>query len=192
MNKIKHLLITALSTLYIAGINAQTFNINNKTSSIEWVGKKIGGQHNGEIKIKSGSLTIKDNKIESGNFTMDMNSITCADLEDEAYNNKLVGHLKSDDFFGINDHPESSFIITNSTTFKDNKSAVKGNLTIKGITEEILFFVERIDNTFKATIDVDRSKHNVRYGSNSFFDNLGNAAIDDVFNLNITLITNNL
>jgi polyisoprenoid-binding protein YceI len=192
MNKIKHLLIIALSTLYIAGINAQTFNINNKTSSIEWVGKKIGGQHNGEIKIKSGSLTIKDNKIESGNFTMDMNSITCADLEDEAYNNKLVGHLKSDDFFGINDHPESSFIITNSTTFKDNKSAVKGNLTIKGITEEILFFVERIDNTFKATIDVDRSKHNVRYGSNSFFDNLGNAAIDDVFNLNITLITNNL
>ena len=191
MNKIKHLLITALSTLYIAGINAQTFNINNKTSSIEWVGKKIGGQHNGEIKIKSGSLTIKDKKIESGNFVMDMNSITCADLEDEAYNNKLVGHLKSDDFFGVNDHPESSFIITNSTTFKDNKSAIKGNLTIKGITEEILFFVERIDNTFKATIDVDRSKHNVRYGSNSFFDNLGNAAIDDVFNLNITLITNN-
>ena len=191
MNKIKHLLITALSTLYIAGINAQTFNINNKTSSIEWVGKKIEGQHNGEIKIKSGSLTIKDKKIESGNFVMDMNSITCADLEDEAYNNKLVGHLKSDDFFGVNDHPESSFIITNSTTFKDNKSAIKGNLTIKGITEEILFFVERIDNTFKATIDVDRSKHNVRYGSNSFFDNLGNAAIDDVFNLNITLITNN-
>jgi polyisoprenoid-binding protein YceI len=141
--------------------------------------------------MKSGSLTIKDKKIESGNFIMDMNSITCADLEDEAYKNKLVGHLKSDDFFGVNDHPESSFIITNSTTFKDNKSAIKGNLTIKGITEEILFFVERIDNTFKATIDVDRSKHNVRYGSNSFFDNLGNAAIDDVFNLNITLITNN-
>jgi polyisoprenoid-binding protein YceI len=83
------------------------------------------------------------------------------------------------------------FIITNSTKFKDNKSAVKGNLTIKGITKEILFFVERNGNTFKATIDIDRSKHNVRYGSNSFFDNLGNAAIDDVFNLNITLITNN-
>jgi polyisoprenoid-binding protein YceI len=109
MNKIKHLLIIAMSTLYIAGTNAQTFNINNKTSSVEWVGKKIGGQHNGVIKIKSGSLTIKDNKIESGNFTMDMNSITCSDLEDEAYNNKLVGHLKSDDFFGINDYPESSF-----------------------------------------------------------------------------------
>ena len=191
MNKIKLLILLTFSSLCIVGINAQTFNINNKTSSIEWIGKKIGGQHNGNIKIKSGSLIIKDNKIVSGNFIMDMNSISCTDLEDETYNNKLVGHLKSDDFFGVKSHPESSFTITNSTAFKNNKSAVKGNLIIKGISKEILFFVEKNGDTFKATIDVDRSKHNVRYGSNSFFDNLGNAAIDDVFNLNITLITKN-
>ncbi len=190
MKKLKIIFLLSFSSLFVISINGQTKNINKEKSSIEWLGKKIGGQHSGNIKIKSGTLVFKDDNIKSGFFTMDMNSITCTDLEDETYNNKLIGHLKSDDFFGVKNHPESSFTITQVSPFKNSKAMIKGDITVKGISEEIIFYVQKSDNYFTAEIDIDRSKHDVRYGSNSFFDNLGNAAIDDIFKLKIKLITN--
>ena len=173
----------------VLGTNAQKVNI--KKSKVEWIGEKIRGQHKGEIQLKSGEIQIIDNKIKTGSFSIDMNTIICTDLEDAAYNQKLVGHLKSDDFFGVEKHPIATFKVTNSSSFKNNKATLTGNLTIKGITKKITFKVTKSNNIYTANLDVDRSKFNVRYGSNSFFDNLGNAAIYDVFKLKIKLITNN-
>ena len=110
-----------------------------------------------------------------------MNTITCTDLKDDGYNQKLVGHLKSDDFFGVDKYPTANFKVTKSTSFKNGKATLTGNLTIKGITQKISFEVTKIKNVFTANLDIDRSKYNVRYGSNSFFDSLGDAAIDDIF-----------
>tara|TARA_B110001452_G_scaffold256741_1_gene250339 strand:+ start:1276 stop:1842 length:567 start_codon:yes stop_codon:yes gene_type:complete len=172
----------------VFGINAQKINIQKST--LEWIGKKIGGQHNGEIQLNSGEIKLANNKIESGFFSMDMKTITCTDLEDPGYNQKLVGHLKSDDFFGVEKHPTANFNVTNSTSFKNSKATLKGNLTIKGVTQKISFEVTKSENVLTANLDVDRSKYNVKYGSNSFFDSLGDAAIDDVFKLKIKLITN--
>ena len=100
----------------IFGINAQKINIQKST--LEWIGKKIGGQHNGKIQLNSGEIKLANNKIESGSFYIDMNSITCTDLKDDGYNQKLVGHLKSDDFFGVDKYPTANFKITKSTSFK--------------------------------------------------------------------------
>ena len=58
------------------------------------------------------------------------------------------------------------------------------------VIKKISIEVTKIKNVFTANLDIDRSKYNVRYGSNSFFDSLGDAAIDDFFKLNIKLITN--
>ena len=58
------------------------------------------------------------------------------------------------------------------------------------VIKKISIEVTKIKNVFTANLDIDRSKYNVRYGSNSFFDSLGDAAIDDIFKLNIKLITN--
>ena len=157
--------ISALAfTLVVLGLSAQ--NINTQKSSVEWIGKKIGGQHNGNIQLKNGMIDYKNNQIQSGSFTIDMNSITCTDLEDEGYNQKLVGHLKSDDFFGVNKYPTASFKVTESSTFKNDKANVSGDLTIKGLTQKITFEVSKNKNVFTATLDIDRSKHNVKYGSN--------------------------
>lgn len=188
MKIIKYISVLAF-TLVVLGLSAQ--NINTQKSSVEWIGKKIGGQHNGNIQLKNGTIDYKNNQIQSGSFTIDMNTITCTDLEDEGYNQKLVGHLKSDDFFGVNKYPTASFKVTESSTFKNDKANVYGDLTIKGLTQKITFEVSKNKNVFTATLDIDRSKHNVKYGSNSFFDSLGDAAIDDIFNLKIKLITNN-
>jgi len=42
-------------------------------------------------------------------------------------------------------------------------------------------------NTAKTAFKVDRTKFGIKYGSGSFFDSLGDKAINDEFELNITL-----
>lgn len=183
-------MIKILAVLFLAGtlsVSAQKSEINISKSEVEWTGKKIGGSHTGEIKLKSGNLEFKGDNIIGGTVIMDMNSITNTDLTDEGYNQKLVSHLKSDDFFGVEKYPTALFEITKSGKFKDGKASVTGKLTIKGKTEEITFDVLKEGDKYFTRIEVDRSKFDVRYGSNSFFDNLGDKAINDVFTLDITL-----
>ena len=167
---------------------AQTAKVNTKTSSVAWLAEKIGGQHEGFVKIKSGELTFTDGNIASGNFNLDMTSITCTDLKDEGYNQKLIGHLKSDDFFSVDKFQSASFKILAATKFTNDRTTVTGEVTIKGITETVKFDVVRKGNTYTAQLKLDRSKFDVRYGSNSFFDNLGDKAIEDIFTLDIKLV----
>ncbi|MCW3789178.1 YceI family protein [Plebeiibacterium sediminum] len=176
--------------LLIAGsvsVFAQKKEVKSLESVVKWTGNKIGGSHNGEIKVKNGYLEFNNDQITSGKVVIDMNSITDLDLEDEGYNQKLVGHLKSDDFFGVEKFPTSSFEVTKASKFKDGKASVTGTLTIKGKSEEITFDIVKKGNEYITKLEVDRSKFDVRYGSGSFFDNLGDKVIDDIFILDIKL-----
>ena len=177
-------------TIILSGsvLFAQKAEVNTEKSSVEWLGKKIGGQHEGNIQIKSGNLELKGDKIVAGNFVVDMTSITNTDLKDEGYNQKLVGHLKSDDFFGVEAFPTANFVVTKGTKFVNGTATLTGDLTIKGNKESISFDVVKDGNAYTAKIEIDRSKFDVRYGSNSFFDNLGDKAIEDNFTLNIKLV----
>lgn len=169
---------------------AQKAEVNTDKSTINWHGEKVLGEHDGTIQLKSGYIESKNDQIVGGKFVVDMTTITNSDLEDPGYNEKLVGHLKSDDFFGVEKYPTSEFVINRSTEFNNGKATLTGDITIKGKTERISFEVERAGNEYSSKIDIDRSKFDVRYGSDSFFDNLGDKAIDDIFTLNITLVIN--
>ena len=116
---------------------------------------------------------------------MNMTTITVTDLEGKS-KKSLEGHLKSDDFFGVEQFPTATMVITNVEK-NDTGYAVTGDFTIKGSTHPIRFPMTVEENSAKAEVKIDRSKYNVRYGSNSFFDNLGNKAIYDEFDLSITL-----
>ncbi|WP_372775111.1 YceI family protein [Mangrovibacterium sp.] len=182
--------IKILAVLFFSAtlsLSAQKSEVNISKSTVEWTGKKIGGAHNGDVKIKSAFLDFRNDEIVGAKVVIDMTSITNADLEDEGYKQKLIGHLKSDDFFGVEKFPTASFEVAKSTKFKDGKASVTGNLTIKGKTEEITVDVFKEGAKYSAQLKVDRSKFDVRYGSNSFFDNLGDKAIDDIFILDIKL-----
>jgi len=185
----KKLLFTtfALTFFLFSNVYSQTSKVNVEKSKVHWLGKKITGQHDGFIKISSGSIEFKEGNITNGEFVMDMNSITCSDLEDENYNKKLVDHLKSDDFFGVKKFPKAKLVITKASKFTNDKCSVEGNLTIKGKTELIKFDVNKKKDVYSAVMKVDRSKYDVRFGSTSFFDSLGNKAIDDIFTLTIDL-----
>jgi len=169
---------------------AQSSEVNLDQSTIKWEGKKIGTDHHGEIQFQSGSLEMQNGQITGGVFVVDMTTITNEDISNEGRNQRLVGHLKSDDFFSVETFPTSNFKVTESTAFADGKAKLSGDLTIKGTTESISFEVVKNNNVYSAKIPVDRSKFDVRFGSDSFFDNLGDNAIDDIFTLEVKLVMN--
>jgi len=170
---------------------AQTFKADATKSSIAWLGKKVAGQHEGNVKLISGSLTLSGDVIKAGNFEADMTSITCKDLEGE-WNEKLVGHLKSDDFFASAKFPKATLVIKEGKKDASGVYQIKGDLTIKGITKPISF-PSTIKNdgktlTSTSTIVIDRAQYDIRYGSQSFFDNLGDKTIENDFTLTVTLV----
>ena len=115
-----------------------------------------------------------------------MTSINTTDLEGD-YKNKLDGHLKSADFFGVETHTTSKLVFTKVEASGKNSYKVTGDLTIKGITKPVTFDVSIYGSKATATLKVDRAEYDVRYGSGSFFDNLGDKTIYDEFDLVVDL-----
>ena len=167
------------------------YAVNSEKSTITWVGKKVTGEHTGNISIKSGTVLMDHGKAHAVDLSIDMTSITCTDLEDDGYNKKLIGHLSSDDFFSVKTHNESKFT---TTGFEDTTEGLvaTGNLTIKGITHAITFPVTiNEDNgmlSATGTATFDRTKWDIKYGSGQFFDSLGDKMIYDDISLTFSLV----
>lgn len=184
--------IFVLALTLTTAVMASTQKVDVQKSKVEWTGKKVTGQHTGTIEIQQGNLEVNKGKLSGGKIVIDMQSIKNVDLTDESYNTKLVNHLKSDDFFSVVKYPTSELEITKVEGTGTNLT-VTGNLSIKGKTNPVTFPVTVSktgkDNVYKGTITVDRSKYDVRYGSKSFFNDLGDKAINDEFVLDFHLVT---
>ena len=165
---------------------------SSDNSTIEWTGSKPTGKHNGTIKIESGVINVSNGKPASGTFLIDMSSIVNLDIPaDDEKNGKLVGHLKSADFFDVEKYPNAAFEITGFEE-KDGKSLLSGNLQLKDKKNNVTFPVSIATEGDNMTLtseefSIDRSKWDVRYGSKSFFDNLGDKFINDNIELKISL-----
>jgi polyisoprenoid-binding protein YceI len=168
--------------------NSINKDIDISKSSVKWLGEKVTGSHEGTISVKEGHLHFDNNFFTGGNIVIDMSTIECTDLVGEP-KSSIEGHLSSDDFFGIKKYPTANLEIVNTDKIKDskNKYKVSAILEIKSIKNNIEFEVE-IDNG-SAIVDlvIDRTKYNVKYGSGSFFDNLGDKMIYDDFKLSVSL-----
>ncbi|MFM9006817.1 MAG: YceI family protein, partial [Flavobacteriales bacterium] len=105
------------------------------TSTVNWTGQKaIGKSHTGVIALKRGSLTISGEKITGGEIVADMTTLTDTDLSG-AEKGKLESHLKSPDFFDTAKFGEATYTIVSGEKMNAVKYAVKGKLTVKGITK---------------------------------------------------------
>ena len=186
MKKKINILLLILITTTSAWSQSSMIKINADESNIHWLAKKVTGEHEGVIKLVEGSFEMDDDQINGGSFTVDMTSIICTDLSGE-YKGKLEGHLKSDDFFGVEKFPRASMLITKSEKKMENHYAMEGALTIKGITNPINFEMHVEGNTAATKLVVDRSKYDVRFRSASFFENLGDKMIYDDFELAVNL-----
>lgn len=173
----------ALSTL---AVNAQTKQIDVAKSNINWVGKKVTGQHNGTVAFKSGALIFKKKVLNGGTFTVNMTSLTATDLSGD-YQQKLDGHLKADDFFGTDKFPTATLLFKTIAPKADNVYTVTADLTIKGITKPVTFDLTVRENTATTSFNVDRTKYGIQYNSKSFFESIGDKAIYDEFELTVNL-----
>jgi polyisoprenoid-binding protein YceI len=172
-----------------------TLAVDQSASGVEWIGTKPTGQHNGTVNISNGELMLKDGEVVGGKFTIDLNSIVVLDLTDQEMNAKLLGHLKSADFFEVETYPTAVFEITSVSALSGNPEAshnITGNLTMKDVTKSVTFpaMINVSDDSVTAVTPafiIDRTEWNVQYGSRKLFDNLKDNFIHDEMSLKINL-----
>ena len=184
----------------------KVYQVATEGSLLDWEGYKPTGKHHGTIGLSSGELMMKNGNLVGGEFVVDMNSIIDLDLEDAEYNAKLVGHLKSADFFEVETYPTAKFVITavnpvDAAQIELEKAkgevvpthTITGNLTLKATTKSITFnaMVNLTDDKFEARTNqffIDRSEWAVKYGSRKFFSDLQDKFINDEMGIGIKLV----
>lgn len=176
---------------------AEVISIDTAKSSIKWTGKKLAGAHYGTLRLSKGQVQVKDGILVGGSFEIDMNSLAVVDIKEPSLNAKLVGHLKSDDFFSVGSFPLVTFTITKAELLPDAAAGapnyqITGDLSIKGIVHSISFpALAHMSGGVAhaaASTSVDRTKWNVRYGSGKFFANLGDKLIKDDFDVELHIV----
>ena len=186
MKTLKTLVLATITTIVLT-TTAQTKKIDAAKSTINWVGKKVTGQHSGTIAIKSGALVFKKGKLAGGTFVVNMASINTTDLKAGEGKEDLDGHLKSPDFFGTEKFPTSTLVFKKLATKAGGVYAITADLTIKGITKPITFDLATTANSATSIFKINRTLYDIKYGSGSFFENLGDKTIADDFELTIAL-----
>ena len=166
--------------------------IDSARSELKWEAKKkliVGYTDRGTIKVSDGSFTVADGAIVSGSAVVDVNSIAVASTGSGKDESRLARHLKSPDFFDATTYPTAKIVLTKSEKLEGDISRndfnILADLTIKGITNPVVFpakiYQSSANIIAEAAVALDRSKWNVRYGSETFFDNLGNNIIENNF-----------
>ncbi|NDK57427.1 YceI family protein [Pontibacter fetidus] len=186
----------AAGTTIAPAVAETTLLVNTQNSTLKWNAKKVGGEHYGTINLADGSLQVNGSKLTGGTFTIAMGSIVVKDITRPDSNKKLTDHLKSDDFFAVEKHPEATFTITKAAKLAKPKAGepnynITGNLTIKGITNPITFPATVTINgkaaEATALVEVDRTKYDIKYRSGM----MGTAAdkvIYDTFTIDLKLV----
>ena len=184
MKKLFIVILLSFTNFYLFGQNK---NINLQLSKIKWTGKEITTKtHYGSLKFASGNILFENDEIVGGEFIVDMLSLINEDLTGSS-RDYLENHLRSEDFFSVEEYPKSSLKITSIEKIDREKYEVTGDLTIKGITKSTNFILSL--NNEGATVEMvfDRSKFDVKYRSSSFFSNLGDKLIYDDIELEVSL-----
>lgn len=168
-------------------INDGNYSVNINSSKLAWQAAKVKISHTGLVAIKSGEINILDGAITSGNFVIDMPTISSDENIDS-----LVKHLKSADFFDVENYPEARLEIKSATLdAQSGNYLVSGDLTIREITAPVSFLaqVNSGDNYLEANGDlvIDRLTWGIKYGSGKFFDDLGDAMIDDEIKFTVAI-----
>lgn len=188
----KHFLMVALLLANTSLLAQTSKTLVPEKSILHWTGSKLKSDHTGHVPVKSGNITIDGKRFSAAEVIMDMAGITCIDVTDPESNADLVSHLKSEDFFHVDQHPTATFrttaieAIAGAAPGKPNYR-VTGDLTIKGITQpnsfDLLFWMDGDVARAAATFSFDRAKYDVKYRSGTFFPEIGDRVISDKVDL---------
>jgi polyisoprenoid-binding protein YceI len=192
----KHLLVPSLFLLLGNSVSAQDrLTVDAEATKMIWTATKVTGAHTGGLTVKQGTVVANGGALVSAHVVMDMTSITCTDMQGTGAE-RLVGHLKSADFFDTDQHPSASFTSTKVEPIADAlpgqpNYTITGDLTIKGITHPVTFacIVWRDGKALRAAANLtfDRTKYDIKYRSGTFFPEIGDKMIHDEVSLTFDL-----
>lgn len=111
-------------------IAAGTYSLDTDRSAIGISHKTMWGMATvtGTFTPKAGKAEVHDDGSATGTITVDAASVNTA-------NAKRDTHLRSDDFFDVENYPTITFAVHNATLGSDGKTVtVDGQLTVHGIS----------------------------------------------------------
>ena len=130
----------------------------------------------------------------TGDFVIDMNSITVTDITEDEGKSDLEAHLKgtgkedgADHFFNVKTYPTGSFKLTSF-----DGTNVTGDLTLKGKTKTISFPASLTISDNEVSLEskpfeINRVDFGVNYASKSVFGDLKDKFINDEVELVVKL-----
>ncbi len=192
-----HEVVTTAGAAAVPAFRNRTYLLDRDRSVFRWTGRSIVGRHHGTIELSGGELTVTDRQPASGWFTLDMTTIHNEDLQDEAFRRLLESHLRSDDFFDVDDYPSARFDIRGIIPLAGSTPGtpgyrVTGELTLRGVARELVFDAQiepREGDAVagQAHFDLDRTLWGVRYGCGRLFEKLGMHLVDDLISVELQL-----
>lgn len=166
--------------------------LDTENSKLLWEGEYLTGlKENGTVMLKSGEFEVVNGMITNGEFRVDMNTI-----ESVPHKDKLVAHLKNDDFFSVETYPESVFVFKQMIPASEQgalegRFVIAGDLTVKGKTVPISFgaTLSGSENNMSATANfaINRADWEIKYNSSTFFSDLGDKIIRDAVSIGLDL-----
>ena len=181
-------LLYLFSLIFLPGILFSQSSFDLEKSKIKWTGKKITTEsHWGSLYFSEASLFFDGSDLIKGKFIVDMSSMTVDDIQGRG-KERLENHLRNDDFFGVSNHKEAILEFDSKSELSNGEYSIDANLTIKGITNSVVFKLKPKGDSYTANLIFDRTKFNVNYRSGNFFENLGDRLILDEVELAVTLV----
>ena len=176
-----------------------TLPVDPDESYITWTGRNLANSRTGKIRIEDGRLKFMQGVFSGGDFTLDMTSLSNDDIEDLQKRKILIAHLKSDDFWDVENFPEALFKIVkvkelNNVTWGTPNYRIKGILMVRGVSQQIKINVLGGWNDEKkfvaqGQIDIDRTWFGSIYGSGRFFEHLGKHMVADLVTIQVRIVS---
>ncbi|CAN5249864.1 hypothetical protein BH23BAC1_BH23BAC1_48500 [soil metagenome] len=193
--------------------NANVLDVDKQVSEVTWVGTRPGKRHHGTIEIERGNIEVANNEIVGGSFVFDLNNIEVMDLEGED-KQKLTGHLKSADFFDVENHPQAKFEIVSLEEYAPTEASgslsvqesefqlanpthkITGNLTMRdrtlGVTFPARVSLNNDQVQAEAKFNIDRTQWGVSYQDESkVIDKARDRFIYNTVNVGFNIIAQN-
>ncbi len=188
ISRLKQLCISLLVGTLMS-LSAQAGDLQLKEHTIQWTGSMPAKTHTGLLTPTEADLTIDDEgNMQSLHVVLDMNSIDVTDLEAGKMRNKLIKHLRSDDFFAVETYPTAAVDLN-----KVENGILHGTITIRGIEKpiEIPAQIERTETDgwqLSGAFEFIRQDFGVKYQNKGLFSTAKEKLIKDEVTVEVALV----
>lgn len=175
------------------------YPVDAEASFIHWTGRNLFNYHTGGMRLKGGFVKVVEGRLVAAEIEVDMESLDCSDLTDSAMNGMLIAHLRSDDFFKVDEHPVAKFALSSAEKIEGVTAGlpnhrIQGEFTLRGVTKPVAFdalVAEKAEGGFvaQAVFSIDRTEWGSVYGSGKFFARLGQHVVNDLVHLHLKVAT---